>query len=518
MNNFFNNIIDYKKFLDIYIINKKIIKNYKINYFLIFNNILKNNNKKKYYFKILDIIKFINLFYNKDIWIIKSYYNNIYKYIKKLIISINKEIILINININNIKNIDKFNYNNKYNKKIIIIINYFNFNNNYIEDIKKLFYNKLLKNIKIIFIFYNNDNYKFILKKLINSDINKINIIKSINYNIKDKKINNNYNNIILNNNIILLNNIDLCNRLLNINLYGQNNIVSIIKKNIKESFDYYKVNNKKPLNSFLLCGPSGTGKTEIAKILSKSIYGDLGNLLKFDMSEFIESHSISKLIGTPPGYIGYNEGGRLINLINENKNSIVLFDEIEKANKNIYNIMLQMLDEGILTSSTGEKGIFKNSFIIFTSNIGQNESYNINNDKLYIKNILKAVNNYFSNEFLSRINNILIFKYQNFNYLIKTLNKFKLEFEHKYNTNFIFSDIIKKIIYNLLSNKIYGARVLNKQSYKFISNSIDILNYVNILNNFIINNNINLFNIYLYNKNININKGYFLKNIINLI
>ncbi|CDR32608.1 ATP-dependent Clp protease (apicoplast) [Babesia microti strain RI] len=515
MNQFFNKI-NYKNYIIIYF-NNFILYNYK-NYINLYKLII-NDSKIYYYnfFRIYNIINFINLFFNNDIWIIECDYNNINlisKYFKNLIGYSNKGNILLYINYNNIKNINNiYSINNTF-KRVIIIIKDLskikNIINNYLDYI---YLN--LKNKKIIFIINNDIEYNIvndiILKKFNN---NTFNIIKKINNKINIKI--NNYNNIL---NINFIDNTDICYKLLDRCIYGQDLIISVIKKNIKDIFNNFNKKNKKPLNSWLLCGPSGTGKTEIAKILSKSIYGNIGKLLKFDMSEYQESHSISKLIGTPPGYIGYTEGSRLINLINKNPYSIILFDEIEKAHKNINNIMLQILDEGILSSSTGVKGIFKYSFILFTSNLGQkNYIYDINNKKIYKKHILNSINNYFLPEFLNRINEILIFEYQNFNYLMKTLNKFFLEFEYVYNTNFIFSLISKNLLYNLLNNKLYGARILNKQSYKFISKLIELFYYINFNNSLNINNNKNILNIYKYNNNKSVNKGIFFKYNNNLI
>jgi ATP-dependent Clp protease ATP-binding subunit ClpC len=129
--------------------------------------------------------------------------------------------------------------------------------------------------------------------------------------------------------------------------------------------------NPKKPIGSFMFLGPTGVGKTHIAKKLAEFMFGDEDSLIRMDMSEFQEKHSISRLIGSPPGYVGHEEGGQLTEKVRRKPYSIVLFDEIEKANKDIYNTLLQMLDDGQLTDSAGRKVNFKNCMVIMTSNVG---------------------------------------------------------------------------------------------------------------------------------------------------
>ena len=129
--------------------------------------------------------------------------------------------------------------------------------------------------------------------------------------------------------------------------------------------------NPKKPIGSFMFLGPTGVGKTHIAKKLAEFMFGDEDSLIRLDMSEFQEKHSISRLIGSPPGYVGHEDGGQLTEKVRRKPYSIVLFDEIEKANKEIYNTLLQMLDDGQLTDSAGRKVNFKNCMVIMTSNVG---------------------------------------------------------------------------------------------------------------------------------------------------
>ncbi|MBY0402507.1 MAG: ATP-dependent Clp protease ATP-binding subunit [Cyanobacteria bacterium] len=153
-------------------------------------------------------------------------------------------------------------------------------------------------------------------------------------------------------------------------NLIGQGRAVSSIAAAIKNNKSGLSDPNK-PIGSFLFLGPTGTGKTELAKVLAKFLFDDEKAIVRFDMSEFAEKHNVARLVGSPPGYIGYEEGGKLTNAMKENPYRIVLFDEIEKAHPDAYNIFLQILDDGRLTSGKGETVSFKDSIIIMTSNIG---------------------------------------------------------------------------------------------------------------------------------------------------
>lgn len=182
----------------------------------------------------------------------------------------------------------------------------------------------------------------------------------------------------------------------------------------------------KRPIGSFLFVGPTGVGKTELGKTLANFMFNDENALVRLDMSEFMEKHSVAKLIGSPPGYIGHDEGGQLTDKIRRRPYSVILFDEIEKAHPETFNILLQILDDGVLTDSKGRKVNFKNTIIIMTSNLGnevikqysigfsggenkeQNDNYRQDEMKEKIDNILKE---YFKLEFLNRIDEIVIFK-----------------------------------------------------------------------------------------------------------
>ena len=200
----------------------------------------------------------------------------------------------------------------------------------------------------------------------------------------------------------------------------GQEEAVTKIAKAIRRNRLGIKDPNK-PIGSFIFLGSTGVGKTHLAKQLAKQIFGSVDNLIRVDMSEYQEKHTISRLIGSPPGYVGYEEGGQLTEQVKNKPYSVILFDEVEKANKEIFHTLLQMLDEGHLTDSLGRKINFKNCLIIMTSNIGVKKlqdfgtgigfSSNTYSNEEQKKEILKKeMKNYFSPEFLNRIDDTIVF------------------------------------------------------------------------------------------------------------
>ena len=174
--------------------------------------------------------------------------------------------------------------------------------------------------------------------------------------------------------------------------------------------------NPNKPIGSFLFLGPTGVGKTELAKTLAQSLFDDEQNMVRIDMSEYMEKHSVSRLIGAPPGYVGYEEGGQLTEAVRRKPYSVVLFDEIEKAHPDVFNVLLQVLDDGRITDSKGRTVDFKNTILILTSNIGAqyllegiDENGNIKDEcKKMVENELRAS---FRPEFLNRLDETILFK-----------------------------------------------------------------------------------------------------------
>ena len=206
----------------------------------------------------------------------------------------------------------------------------------------------------------------------------------------------------------------------------GQSDAVVSLSKSIRRARVGLKAPNR-PIGSFIFSGPTGVGKTELAKALAEAVFGSEDNMVRVDMSEFMEKHSTSKLIGSPPGYVGYDDGGNMCEIIRKKPYSVVLFDEIEKAHPDVFNIMLQILDDGRLTDSKGRHINFKNTIIIMTSNVGasmitntQKLGFSISGDdkKDRYEKLKDTVNEElkkaFRPEFLNRVDDIIVFAHLN--------------------------------------------------------------------------------------------------------
>ncbi len=194
----------------------------------------------------------------------------------------------------------------------------------------------------------------------------------------------------------------------------GQDEAVTAVSEAILRARAGLKDENR-PIGSFIFLGPTGVGKTELAKALSESLFDTERNMIRIDMSEYMEKHSVSRLVGAPPGYVGYDEGGQLTEAVRRKPYSVVLFDEIEKAHPDVFNILLQLLDDGRLTDNQGRTVDFKNTIIIMTSNIGSSELIEHMNQQGNIPEEVKEkvtgeLKNYFRPEFLNRVDDIIVF------------------------------------------------------------------------------------------------------------
>ena len=247
--------------------------------------------------------------------------------------------------------------------------------------------------------------------------------------------------------------------------------------------------NPKKPIGSFMFLGPTGVGKTHIAKKLAQYMFGDEDSLIRFDMSEFQEKHSISRLIGSPPGYVGHEEGGQLTEKVRRKPYSIVLFDEIEKANKEIYNILLQLLDDGQLTDSLGRKVNFKNCMVIMTSNVGvrklqefgtglgfNTKSKQSIEETIKEDTLLNELKKQFPPEFLNRLDDVIIFKTLTKEQIGKIveleIDKLKervVEIGYTLQINKTTKDYLVEQGYH----KEYGARPLNRAIQQYIEDPV---------------------------------------------
>lgn len=203
--------------------------------------------------------------------------------------------------------------------------------------------------------------------------------------------------------------------------IIGQENAVKAVAKAVRRSRVGLK-DETKPIGSFLFLGPTGVGKTELTKVLTETLFSSVDDLIRVDMSEYMESHSVSKLVGSPPGYVGFEDGGQLTDKVRKKPYSVILFDEIEKAHPDVYNMMLQILDDGILTDSKGKVVDFKNTVIIMTSNIGARSivgdkklGFALSSDEKeenegIKKLVLSEIRKVFKPEFLNRIDDIIVF------------------------------------------------------------------------------------------------------------
>ena len=194
--------------------------------------------------------------------------------------------------------------------------------------------------------------------------------------------------------------------------IIGQKSAVAVVSRAIKRGRVGMKDPNR-PIGSFLFLGPTGVGKTEVTKALQEFLSGSDHDLARFDMSEYMERHSVSKLIGAPPGYVGYEEGGTLTEAVRRKPYSVVLFDEIEKAHHDVYNVLLQVLDDGRLTDGKGRTVDFRNTIIILTSNIGARKlqvEYKEEEAELLYENVMVDVKKVFNPEFINRLDEVVCF------------------------------------------------------------------------------------------------------------
>lgn len=273
----------------------------------------------------------------------------------------------------------------------------------------------------------------------------------------------------------------------LNSRVIGQEEAVHVVSKALKRSRVGLR-NPNRPIGSFLFVGPTGVGKTELGKAIATYLNGTDKSLIKLDMSEYMEKHSVSKIIGSPPGYVGFDEGGQLTDKVKRNPYSVVIFDEIEKAHPEVCDILLQILDEGSLTDARGTKVDFKNTVIVITSNIGSNllaakksnigfgvvgnETKNADNKEI----VMNAIKEHFRPEFINRIDNIIVFNSLSENVCETIASNMLKEVsdrinEQGYHISFD-NSVIKAVVSNGFDEKM-GARNLKREIQTLVEDTL---------------------------------------------
>lgn len=260
--------------------------------------------------------------------------------------------------------------------------------------------------------------------------------------------------------------------------IVGQDEAVTAVSKAIRRGRVGLK-DPKRPTGSFIFLGPTGVGKTELCKALAKSMFGDEDAMIRFDMSEYMEKHTVSRLVGSPPGYVGYEEGGQLTEAIRRKPYSVVLFDEIEKAHPDVFNMLLQILEDGILTDSQGRRVDFKNSIIIMTSNVGASlitdktgglgfsggESGAMDYEKIKDK-VMGELKRCFKPEFINRVDDIIVFHQltqENIEEIAKRMLKTLSDRVRSLGIELSFDDEVIEKIAKAGFDPIYGARPLRR-------------------------------------------------------
>ena len=270
--------------------------------------------------------------------------------------------------------------------------------------------------------------------------------------------------------------------------LVGQSEAVRAVSKAIRRGRVGLK-DPKRPIGSFIFLGPTGVGKTELCKALAEAMFGSENMMIRLDMSEYMEKHTVSRLVGSPPGYVGFEEGGQLTEKVRRNPYSVVLFDEIEKAHPDVFNILLQILEDGILTDSQGRKVDFKNTVIIMTSNIGARlitdkkvsfgfgESDNNDGNESDIKaSVLEELKSAFRPEFLNRVDDIIVFskltKDEIKQIAVKMLDNLKVRLANL-NINISFTDNVLEALADKGFDPVYGARPLRREIQNRIEDNL---------------------------------------------
>jgi ATP-dependent Clp protease ATP-binding subunit ClpC len=269
----------------------------------------------------------------------------------------------------------------------------------------------------------------------------------------------------------------------------GQDEAVKSISRAVRRARVGLK-DPKRPIGSFIFLGPTGVGKTELSKVLAEAMFGDENNMIRIDMSEYMEKHTVSRLIGSPPGYVGFDEGGQLTEKVRRHPYSVVLFDEIEKAHPEVFNILLQILEDGRLTDGKGKTVNFKNTIIIMTSNVGastikkqKSMGFTLNGElqketeyEKMKENVIEELKRSFRPEFLNRIDDIIVFhqlEEKDLLQIVKLMLRTVTERLKEQDISLIFDDESQKYLTKEGFDLTYGARPLRRAITKTVEDKL---------------------------------------------
>ena len=255
----------------------------------------------------------------------------------------------------------------------------------------------------------------------------------------------------------------------------GQDSAVEAVSSAILRARAGLK-DESKPIGSFIFLGPTGVGKTELAKTLARTLFDSEDAMIRIDMSEYMEKHAVSRLVGAPPGYVGYEQGGQLTEAVRRKPYSVILFDEIEKAHEDVFNIFLQILDDGRLTDNKGNTVDFKNTIIIMTSNIGSQYILNSKDEKESKNMVMEALRSKFKPEFLNRVDDIITFNSLSEEGIKKIIDIFLAEVKERLidkNINIEVTDAAKTVLARDGYDPVYGARPLKRYIQNTLENKL---------------------------------------------
>ena len=256
----------------------------------------------------------------------------------------------------------------------------------------------------------------------------------------------------------------------------GQDHAIDLVVDAILRSKAQIQDENR-PIGSFLFLGPTGVGKTEVAKCLAEQLFDDERHIVRIDMSEYMEKHSVSRLIGAPPGYVGYDEGGQLTEAVRRNPYSIVLFDEVEKAHPDVFNVLLQILDDGRITDSKGVTVDFKNTIIILTSNLGSQYAFEYKDEpEILHEKYMEEVRKHFRPEFINRLDEIIVFNALGESAFVKIARKFMGELENRLKEKDITLHVTDAVYDKIAENgvdPVFGARPMRRYIQRKVETDI---------------------------------------------